>query len=140
VTTFDTALRPAIRRVAGQLGAELTGIDATDPTDESISFVRKALLEHRVVFLRDQHLDYPTQVRFAENFGALTLGHPTIPSPTEQPLLEEIDSRKGGPANKWHTDVTFVDRPPAFTFLHGVVIPPFGGDRSAVLLRTARRP
>jgi alpha-ketoglutarate-dependent taurine dioxygenase len=31
-------------------------------------------------------------------------------------------------ANHWHTDVTFVDRPPAFTLLHGVVIPPVGGD------------
>ena len=45
-----------------------------------------------------------------------------------QPLLEEIDSHKGGRANHWHTDVTFVDRPPAFTLLHAVVIPPAGGD------------
>ena len=43
-------------------------------------------------------------------------------------MLEEIDSRKGGRANHWHTDVTFVDRPPAFTLLHAVVIPPVGGD------------
>ncbi len=35
---------------------------------------------------------------------------------------------KGGKANYWHTDVTFVDRPPAFTLLHAVVIPPVGGD------------
>ena len=117
-----------IRRVAGSLGAELIGIDAANPTDESVAFVRAALLEHRVVFLRDQHLDYDSEVAFAERFGALTLGHPTIPSPTGQPLLEEIDSSKGGPANKWHTDVTFVERPPAFTFLHGVIIPAVGGD------------
>ena len=45
-----------------------------------------------------------------------------------QPPLEEIDSLKGGRANYWHTDVTFVDRPPAFTLLHAVVIPPVGGD------------
>jgi alpha-ketoglutarate-dependent sulfate ester dioxygenase len=129
VTTFETAVRPATRRVAGHIGAELTGIDAATPLgDEAIGYVRQALLEHRVVFLRDQHLDYASEVRFAERFGALTLGHPTIPSPSGQPLLEEIDSKKGGPANKWHTDVTFVDRPPAFTFLHGVVIPPVGGD------------
>ena len=118
----------AVRRVAGALGAELTGVDAVNPTDEAVDFVRRSLLEHRVVFLRAQRLDYDSQVAFAQRFGALTLGHPTIPSPTGQPLLEEIDSRKGGPANKWHTDVTFVDRPPAFTFLHGVVIPPVGGD------------
>ena len=39
-----------------------------------------------------------------------------------------IDSLKGGKVNYWHTDVTFVDRPPAFTLLHAVVIPPVGGD------------
>jgi alpha-ketoglutarate-dependent taurine dioxygenase len=117
-----------LRRVAGSLGAELIGVDAANPSDDSIAFVRQALLEHRVIFLRDQQLDYHSQVAFAERFGPLTLGHPTIPSPVGQPLLEEIDSRKGGPANKWHTDVTFVDRPPAFTLLHGVIIPPVGGD------------
>jgi len=128
VGSTDERAQLGLRRVAGSLGAELIGIDAANPTDESVAFVRAALLEHRVVFLRDQHLDYDSEVAFAERFGALTLGHPTIPSPAGQPLLEEIDSSKGGPANKWHTDVTFVDRPPAFTFLHGVIIPAVGGD------------
>ena len=90
--------------------------------------IRQALLDHKVVFLRDQDLDYPRQVAFAERLGPLTLGHPTLASPPGQPLLEEIDSRKGGKVNYWHTDVTFVDRPPAFTLLHAVVIPPLGGD------------
>jgi alpha-ketoglutarate-dependent taurine dioxygenase len=81
-----------------------------------------------VVFLRDQSLDYASQVAFAERLGPLTLGHPTLASPQDQPFLEEIDSHKGGRANHWHTDVTFVDRPPAFTLLHAVVIPPVGGD------------
>src|SRR5471030_1452039 len=129
MTTYATTVQPGVRRLAGRIGAELTGVNASGPLgDDVIGFVRQSLLEHRVVFLRDQNLDYSTQVRFAEQFGILTLGHPTIPSPPDQPLLEEIDSTKGGPANKWHTDVTFVDRPPAFTFLHGVVIPPVGGD------------
>lgn len=128
VSTTDRSGGFGLRRVAGALGAELTGIDAANPTDGAVAFVRQALLDHRVVFLRDQRLDYDAQVAFAQRFGSLTLGHPTIPSPTGQPLLEEIDSTKGGPANKWHTDVTFVDRPPAFTFLHGVIIPPVGGD------------
>jgi taurine dioxygenase len=80
------------------------------------------------VFLRDQSLDYGRQVAFAQRLGPLTLGHPTIASPPGQPYLEEIDSLKGGKANYWHTDVTFVDRPPAFTLLHATVIPPVGGD------------
>lgn len=122
-------VRPEVRRIAGRLGAEIRGVDAAaDPGEETVAAVRRALLDHKVVFLRDQRLDYASLVEFARRFGPLTLGHPTISSPDGQPLLEEIDSHKGGPANQWHTDVTFVDRPPAFTFLHGVVIPDVGGD------------
>jgi taurine dioxygenase len=93
-----------------------------------VAKIRQALLDHKVVFLRGQSLNYRRQVAFAERLGPLTLGHPTLASPPGQPLLEEIDSLKGGKVNYWHTDVTFVDRPPAFTLLHAVVIPPVGGD------------
>ena len=115
--------------LAGNIGAEITGVDTGGPlTDDAVAGIRQALLRHKVVFLRDQDLDYPRQVAFASRLGPLTLGHPTLASPPGQPLLEEIDSHKGGRANYWHTDVTFVDRPPAVTLLHAVVIPPVGGD------------
>jgi alpha-ketoglutarate-dependent taurine dioxygenase len=128
-SSTSTETQIAVHRIAGRIGAEITGIDSGLPaSDEAIAQVRQALLDHKVVFLRDQSLDYERQVAFASRFGSLTLGHPTLPSPDGQPMLEEIDSAKGGPANRWHTDVTFCDRPPAFTFLHGVVIPPVGGD------------
>jgi alpha-ketoglutarate-dependent sulfate ester dioxygenase len=121
-------VRPAITRLAGRLGAVISDVDASEASDEVVGAIRQALLEHRVVFLRDQQLDYEKLVAFGQRFGPLTLGHPTIASPDGQPLLEEIDSHKGGAANQWHTDVTFVDRPPAFTLLYGVVIPEVGGD------------
>lgn len=127
--TTLTSTAVTVDRIAGRIGAEIRGVDAGDDLpDETIAAVRQALLQHRVVFLRDQHLDYERQVRFAQRFGPLTLGHPTLPSPNGQKFLEEIDSATGSPANKWHTDVTFCDRPPAFTMLHGVVMPEFGGD------------
>jgi alpha-ketoglutarate-dependent sulfate ester dioxygenase len=118
-----------VRPLAGHIGAELDGVDAGEAlSDETVGEIRQALLRHKVVFLRDQSLDYPSQVAFAQRLGSLTLGHPTLASPPDQPFLEEIDSRQGGRANYWHTDVTFVDRPPAFTLLRAVVIPPVGGD------------
>jgi alpha-ketoglutarate-dependent sulfate ester dioxygenase len=121
--------RVSITKLAGNIGAHTSGIDTGGALgDEEVGQVRQALLDHKVVFLRDQDLDYPRQVAFAKRLGPLTLGHPTLASPPEQPYLEEIDSRKGGRANHWHTDVTFVDRPPAFTLLHAIVIPPVGGD------------
>jgi taurine dioxygenase len=121
--------RVSVTKLAGNIGAQITGIDTGGTlSDEAVAQVRGALLDHKVVFLRDQSLDYPRQVAFAERLGPLTLGHPTLASPPDQPYLEEIDSHQGGRANHWHTDVTFVDRPPAFTLLHAVVIPPVGGD------------
>jgi alpha-ketoglutarate-dependent taurine dioxygenase len=127
--TISTPVRIGIRRLAGNIGAEITGVDTgTTLDDETVAQIRQALLEYKVAFLRGQNLDYARQVAFAERLGPLTLGHPTLPSPPGQPFLEEIDSRKGTRANYWHTDVTFVDRPPAFTLLHAVVIPPLGGD------------
>ena len=127
--TVATHTKIGVRRLAGNIGAEITGADTgTELSDDTVAQIRQALLDHKVVFLRGQSLDYARQVAFAERLGPLTLGHPTLISPPGQPLLEEIDSRKGGRANHWHTDVTFVDRPPAFTLLHAVVIPPVGGD------------
>jgi alpha-ketoglutarate-dependent sulfate ester dioxygenase len=127
--TLTTATHVDVTPLAGHIGAEITGVDTGVPlSDDTVARIRRALLDHKVVFLRGQSLNYRRQVAFAERLGPLTLGHPTISSPPEQPLLEEIDSRKGGKVNYWHTDVTFVDRPPAFTLLHAVVIPPLGGD------------
>jgi alpha-ketoglutarate-dependent taurine dioxygenase len=127
--TLTAATSVEVTRLAGNIGARINGVDTgRQLSDEVVSAIRDALLKHKVVFLRDQHLDYASQVAFAQLLGPLTLGHPTLESPPDQPLLEEIDSRKGGRANHWHTDVTFVERPPAFTLLHAVVIPPVGGD------------
>ena len=127
--TLTATTHVSVTRLAGRIGAEITGADAgTSLSDEAIAKIRQALLDHKVVFLRGQSLNYRRQVAFAERLGPLTLGHPTLASPPGQPMLEEIDSLKGGKVNYWHTDVTFVDRPPAFTLLHAVVIPPVGGD------------
>jgi taurine dioxygenase len=128
-TTADTSVQLTVEPLAGRIGAEIRGVDAgADLSSESVAQIRRALIQHRVGFLRDQHLDYEAQVRFARRFGDLTLGHPTLASPPHQPHLGEVDSSVGVGANFWHTDVTFVDQPPAFSMLRAVVIPPLGGD------------
>jgi len=118
-----------VQQIAGNIGAEILGVDTgNDLTDDVVAQVRQALLAHKVVFLRDQTLDYERQIAFARRFGTLTLGHPLLPSPPGQQHMEEMDSAKGARADFWHTDVTFLERPVAFTFLHGIVMPAVGGD------------
>jgi alpha-ketoglutarate-dependent taurine dioxygenase len=126
VESLDVDVRP----VAGRIGAEITGIRLeADLEPDVVQRIRQAVLEHKVVFFREQHhLDNESQVRFAEQLGTLTTAHPTVPGDGDAAHVLPLDSTKGGRANSWHTDVTFVDRPPAFSVLRGVTIPPYGGD------------
>jgi alpha-ketoglutarate-dependent taurine dioxygenase len=116
------------RRLTGRIGAELSGVDVRTASDQDIDEVRAALLAHRVVFLRGQDLSAAEQIAFARRLGPLTQGHPTLPVVDGQDLILDLDSLAGGSANYWHTDVTFVDRPPAYSILRALELPEVGGD------------
>jgi alpha-ketoglutarate-dependent sulfate ester dioxygenase len=121
----DVRVEPLTMRV----GAIIHGVDlSADLGDDVIARIRSALLAHRVVFFRDQHIEAEHQLAFASRFGQITAGHPTLSAEAGQPAILELDSLDGGRADAWHTDNTFTDRPPAFSVLRSVVIPPCGGD------------
>ena len=122
----DTDLR--VRAVTGRIGAELSGVDLADLGEFDVAGIRRALLAHRVVFFRGQSIGATEQIAFASRLGSLTLGHPTLPQLTEEPEIFDLDSIAGASANHWHTDVTFVDRPPIFSVLRALVVPEVGGD------------
>lgn len=120
-----------VRRIAGHIGAEITGITAGPGLGaDLVQLIRDALLEHKVIFFRGQdHLDDAAQAGFARLLGELTTAHPTVPGIREDKHVFELDAQRGGgKANAWHTDVTFVDRPPAISVLRAVTLPPYGGD------------
>jgi taurine dioxygenase len=82
--------------------------------------------QHLSFFLRSRRdRAYAGQERFAARLGEL-VAHPTNPAKASTSILE-IDSARGR-ADRWHTDVTFVDAYPKISVLRGVVIPPCGGD------------
>jgi alpha-ketoglutarate-dependent sulfate ester dioxygenase len=123
------ATQVQVKQVTPRIGAVLRGVDvASDLSDDVVSEIRSALLAHRVVFFRDQHLEAETQVRFASRLGEVTRAHPTLPSGEDSPALFDLDSLEGATANHWHTDVTFVQQPPTFSMLRAIVIPEVGGD------------
>ena len=110
-------------------GAIIHGADLSiDLADDVIAQIRSALLRHRVVFFRDQHIEAEHQLAFASRFGEITASHPTLSGEAGQPAILDLDSLEGGRAAAWHTDNTFTDRPPAFSVLRSVIIPPCGGD------------
>ena len=115
-----------VHQVGGNIGAVIGGVTVSgDLESEVVAEIRRALLSHRVVFLRGQdQLDDGTQRAFAELFGTPTKPHPTITGDGQAVL--PVNSEEGA-ANSWHTDVTFVDRIPAISFLRAVTLPPYGG-------------
>jgi alpha-ketoglutarate-dependent taurine dioxygenase len=122
--------------VTPAIGTEVSDIDLSAPlADDSTSMLRRLLVERKVLFFREQtDLDHLSQVTFASRFGPLTLGHPTRPSPEGAPLAFDIE---GGRSDYWHTDVTFVDRPPMASVLRAVTVPEVGGDTLWVNTETA---
>ncbi|BAZ83518.1 TauD/TfdA family dioxygenase [Sphaerospermopsis kisseleviana CS-549] len=119
-----------VKPIAGRIGAKIKGVNlAENLSDEIISEIRKALVQYKVIFFRGQELDANGQVNFARRFGKITTAHPTVPSLPGYPEVLDLDySRTVARANNWHTDVTFVDRPPLGSVLRALVIPPAGGD------------
>jgi alkyl sulfatase len=117
-----------IRPLAGRIGAQIDNMRlAGDLSGAAIAAIEAALSKYKVIFFRNQgHLDDAEQERFATRFGEL-FAHPTVGSRSASAAIFEIDSTRGR-ADRWHTDVTFVDAYPKISVLRGVVIPPFGGD------------
>ncbi len=144
ITSSDTTqLRLDIRPLSGNIGAEIRGVDLKQPLDpDTYAQVRAAWLQYKVVFFPGQHLSPDEHRAFTAQFGELTPAHPVIPGIEGYPEVFEIDygrarelyasygdlTRKRSSAVGWHTDVTFVQRPPAGSVLNAVVIPPSGGD------------
>jgi len=120
-----------IRRVAGALGAEIAGVDlAGDLPDATIAAIRAALVEHGVVFFRDQRLTPGEQVRFGARFGPLNI-HPYVAGMAAHPEVMEIVKEPADRVNfggGWHSDMSFLERPAIGSILYAVEVPEFGGD------------
>ena len=119
-----------IHPVAGRIGAEIAGVDlSANLSDEMIRELRRLLIQYKVIFFRRQQLNADGQIAFARRFGEVTTAHPTVPSLPEHGEILDLDyGQNVNRANYWHTDVTFVDRPPLGSILRTINIPPVGGD------------
>lgn len=120
-----------IRRVAGALGAEIHGVDLSRPlTDAQSAAIRKAWLEHQVVFFRGQELSPQAYMAFARRIGTpieypFVRGIDGFPEIIEVKKLEHEKVNFGG---IWHSDTAYLDEPPMASMLLARELPPFGGD------------
>src|SRR5436190_15401524 len=116
--------------VAATIGANISGVDLTaELPDGVITELRRALLDYKVLFFRDQPLTPAQHVAFARRFGDLEI-HPFIPANGEQPELVRFakSADVGGYENGWHSEVSWRAVPSMAAVLHAVAVPPTGGD------------
>jgi len=126
--TYETI---AVEPISGALGAELSGVDLSrELRDDMIGEIRRALLEHQVIFFHDQHLTPEQHLAFGRRFGELQVhdfvaaldGFPEILEVRKEP--EEKRNFGGG----WHTDVSYLERPSLGSVLYALDVPDYGGD------------
>jgi taurine dioxygenase len=119
-----------VERMGARLGAEIRGLDLAKEWDPAtFKAFEAALIEHQVVYLRDQHLTTAQHVAMSRAFGDLEV-HPMRPQ-GEFPEILVLDNHKDNPVlstDVWHSDTTFRKCPTKYTILRCQIMPKVGGD------------
>ena len=120
-----------VRPLTGAIGAEISGIDLSRALDEeTVVALRRALLDHLVIFLRDQKLTPERQIAFAEHFGTPDI-YPFVKGLEGYPVITPVLKKEDETVNFggiWHSDTVYQPCPPMGTMLYAKELPPFGGD------------
>lgn len=120
-----------IKRIAGALGAEVLGIDLSQPmTHEAQARLRQLWLEHKVLFFRDQALDNAQYMAFAQSIG-IPVEYPFVKGLADFPQIIEVKKLEHETVNFggiWHSDTTYLEHPPMASMLLAREVPPYGGD------------
>jgi taurine dioxygenase len=111
------------------IGAIIHDVDLNTADEHTTQQIQQALLDHHVIFFRNQQLAPHAQAELARSFGSLHI-HPIYPSVANVPEIIVLDSWKQDLRDNelWHTDVTFSQKPPLGCVLQAIKIPPVGGD------------
>ncbi|HUI80370.1 MAG TPA: TauD/TfdA family dioxygenase [Bryobacteraceae bacterium] len=122
------------------LGAEIAGLDLRSIRDRDFEVIHRAWLDHLVVLFRGQRLTDDDLIAFSRRFGDLDWapiqetgrrfveGHPEIYVVSN--VIENgapIGSLGAGEAI-WHTDMSYLEKPPKASMLYALEVPPAGGD------------
>jgi taurine dioxygenase len=120
-----------IEPVAGALGATVTGIDLTRvTTGDEVEGLRRALADHLVVFLPEQDLSLDDLERVTDLLGGRDVT-PFVDPLEDRPYVIRVIKEPTDAlnfANAWHSDLSYLPEPPAYTLLHAWDVPDHGGD------------
>ena len=119
-----------VKLLSGALGAEIQGIDLTDLSDNNFNKINDLLLEHKVIFFRDQPITKDQQIALAGKFGPLEM-HAYVKGLKDYPEIVRIikgKEEKNQWGENWHSDVSYNSKPTKAVVLKSIKIPPVGGD------------
>ncbi|HXZ50370.1 MAG TPA: TauD/TfdA family dioxygenase [Burkholderiales bacterium] len=120
-----------VKRIAGALGAEVSGLDLARPlSDQQAAALRAAWLEHLVLFFRDQPLMPAQYMAFARRIGQ-PVEYPFVKGIEGYPEIIEVKKLEHETVNFggiWHSDTAYLEEPPMASMLLARELPPYGGD------------
>ncbi|MGH8678287.1 MAG: TauD/TfdA dioxygenase family protein, partial [Burkholderiales bacterium] len=120
-----------VHPIAGALGAEILSVNLAHPlTADIVAAIRRALLEHLVIFFRDQKLAPPQLLAFAQAYGQ-PVEYPQLKGLPDYPLITpvvKLEQERVNFGGVWHSDTTYLERPPMGSMLYALEVPPHGGD------------
>ena len=121
----------SLNPITPAIGAEISGIDLSLALSQvQLDQIYQDLIDHNVIFFRDQNISPQNHVALANSFGEIEPPHPVYPHVEGFPeiVLLENDSNNPPDTDVWHTDVTFKSDPAFASILYSKIIPPTGGD------------
>jgi taurine dioxygenase len=120
-----------VKKIAGALGAEISGVDLTAELSSAVAGdIRKVFLEHQVIFLPQQNLSPAQFLSFAKAMGE-PIEYPFVKGIEGFPHIIEVKKLAHERVNFggiWHSDTTYLEVPPMGSMLLAREVPPYGGD------------
>ena len=127
MTTTSIEVKPITRRI----GAEIFGVDLGQPLgNHQFQEIHDALIQHQVIFFRDQDLTHESHKEFGRRFGPLAIhsGVPGLPDHPEIVAIHADEKSKFVAGESWHSDLTADAEPPLGSILYLPIVPDNGGD------------
>lgn len=120
-----------IRPMTRQIGAEIFGVDLSQPLDHAmVAAIHDALMVHQVIFFRDQHFTHEEHKRLGRYFGDLAL-HSGVAGLPDHPEIVAIHADANSTyiaGDNWHSDLSEYEEPPMGSILYMHTLPDSGGD------------
>tara|TARA_B110000196_G_scaffold305722_1_gene303604 strand:- start:145 stop:972 length:828 start_codon:yes stop_codon:yes gene_type:complete len=119
-----------VKLLSGALGAEVSGINLKDSSEKNFKVINNLLLEHKVIFFRNQKITPEEQLALAKHFGPLET-HAYVKGRDKYPKIVRIikdPNEKNQWGENWHSDVSYNVKPTKAVILRSIKIPPVGGD------------